>query len=186
MKNVIMRLVLRPFCWAASLLALTAIYGQPTPSGGNSPEPKNQAWTKRAWESLAQGKWTEAIDFAQKCIDEFGDDATDMQKVLIDEKAHEPPIGNVADPTEKAKIFDRGPLNDVCACYYIQGEAFQELASREKDEQKTKDLLKKSVDAYGKAAGYKFARTWDPNGWFWSPAKKAEQRKRKVEKLLKE
>ena len=90
------------------------------------------------------------------CMELYAKEAKKMQASLKDYPANEP-----KEETEKYWA-----LNDVGTCLFIKGEV----------------LLKKKDTAGAKAAfrellkEYKFAQTWDPNGWFWKPAEAAKQK----------
>jgi hypothetical protein len=60
----------------------------------------------------------------------------------------------------KDKVHDYWALNDVGTSYFIRGEALAKLG------RKAEAIAAYKVvrdDLY-------FAQTWDPKGWFWSPA----------------
>lgn len=126
-------------------------------------KPLNEKATAAAWENLNAGKFEAAITNADQCIDEFRGQARRLQEKLQNEKAALP-TGPVNDDTKK-KIFENGLLNDVGACYYIKGKAAEQL--------KRSDEAKK---AYAEAKKLTYARVWDPQGWFWSPAEAAGDR----------
>jgi len=57
-------------------------------------------------------------------------------------------------------------LNDVGTCCFIEGQAL-EKAGRKAD---AVAAYRRLVDEYG------FAQCWDTRGWFWQPAKAAQDR----------
>ena len=135
----------------------------------------NEKWTQEAWKAYNDNNFDSAIKEASQCITEFRRTADDTQKELKDKNEPLPPVGNVDDSKKRDEIFNRGPLNDVATCYFIQGESYAKLAEGIEGAAK-KEKLAKAKSAYEKAAKYTYARTWDPKGWFWDPAKKANER----------
>jgi hypothetical protein len=128
---------------------------------------------KNAWKAFNRNDHKFAIKFADECIENFGKTADRMQEKLIKDKEPLPPTGSVND-AEKNKIFKRGPLNDVATAYFIKGRSAESLYRKGG----SKDTASKAMaeDAYKATCRYKHARTWDPNGWFWSPCEAATDR----------
>ena len=113
----------------------------------------SQTLTTKAWDALSAKKYDLVKAYADKCIELYGADAQLMQKTLT-EKA----------PADKA--HDYWALNDVGTCLFIKAQAFED-----------QDMNKEAIIAYKKlVSAYRFAQTWDANGWFWSPADAAKQR----------
>ena len=113
----------------------------------------SQTLTTKAWDAFSAKKYDLVKAYADKCIELYGAEAQLMQKTLT-EKA----------PAEKA--HDYWALNDVGTCLFIKGKAFED-----------QDMSKEAIVAYKKlVSAYRFAQTWDANGWFWSPADAAKQR----------
>lgn len=139
-----------------AILALRATTGEP--------QPKNVVLTTAAWNALNAKNYVAAIAKAQECVDEFGRSADREQSDLEKQKTPQPPKGKVTD-AERQMILARGLLNDVATCYFIIGRSAEYLGRM--------DLAR---DAYGRASKYPYARTWDPGGWFWSPAEAAADR----------
>jgi tetratricopeptide (TPR) repeat protein len=130
-----------------------------TPAG----KPLNEQTTADAWDAYNSGKYQAAITNAEICIEEFRGAASLLQTKLEKEKP-ELPTGAVSDDVKK-KIQANGLLNDVATCYFIKGRSAEKLG-RKDEALKTYEQVKK----------YTYARTWDPQGWFWSPAEAAEGR----------
>lgn len=133
-------------------------------AAGPETQPKNVVLTTAAWNAFNAKDYSSAIAKAQECIDEFRGSASREQAELEKQKFPLPPKGKVTE-AEKKTIFNRGLLNDVATCYFILGRSAEYLGR--------KDLAQ---EAYGHAIRYTYARTWDPSGWFWSPAEAAEDR----------
>jgi len=139
-----------------------SIFGLRAP--GTERQPMNVALTTAAWDAFNAKDYSKAIAKAQECIDEFRGSADREQAELEKQKVPLPPKGKVTD-AEKQAILVRGLLNDVATCYFIIGSSAEYLGRI--------DLAR---EAYGRAAKYTYARTWDPGGWFWSPAEAAGDR----------
>ena len=150
----------------AILAALVSIQVPAQTNKPNLSSPTNSA-TERAigaaWEALAAGKSEAAITNANVWINGFHVQATQLQQKLQSENA-DLPTGAVSDDI-KSKILENGVLNNVAACYFIKGEAFSKMG-------RTEDARK----AYAEAKKLTFARVWDPQGWFWSPADAANDK----------
>jgi hypothetical protein len=133
---------------------------------------EHERLTTNAWARLKTNPpdHAGAITNAEKCIAEFKEAAKDMQEKLEREQPRLP-IGS-ATPETKEKIFANGPLNDVATCYFIVGEAHRLLISSDNAR------IKLAKQAYEEARHLSFARCWDTNGWFWSPAEEASRRLR--------
>lgn len=123
----------------------------------SSAQSTNEKMTADAWAALNAGKFEEAIVKADACIVKFRGEAEALQEKLHQAKA-DIPVGAVTDD-QKKKIHANGLLNDVATCYFIKGKAAEALARKE-------DARR----AYEGARALSYARTWDPQGWFWSPA----------------
>ena len=126
---------------------------------------KNERMTTEAWDAYGKGQYDRAIEKAQECIDEFLGAADRLEKTLKSQHAPLPPTGEVSSEKEKKGIFANGPLNDVATCFYIKGRSLEATKHTEEARQ-----------AYKAAMKYAYARTWDPHGWFWSPAEGASDR----------
>jgi len=137
----------------------------PTPAPAALPQ--SVELTSKAWDALGKNSHAEAIKIADECLTAFAASAKALQEQLVKDKATTP-VGEVT-PEEKKTLESHWPLNDVAACYIIKGLSLLEL--KKKDEAR---------DAFTAAAKLSHARVWDPQGWFWSPADKANE---ELEKL---
>ena len=90
----------------------------------------------------------------------FESDAISQQEALS-----EPPLLGSANSTQKQNILSNWALNDVGSCYFILGQSLENLGQ-----------LEKAKNIYVKAQRFPYARAWDPQGWFWSPAEGAKNR----------
>jgi hypothetical protein len=116
--------------------------------------------TAAAWDALDDGQYGRAIESAQRCIDLFRDEAIRQQDALT-----EPPLLGAVSAAQKQEISSNWALNDVGTCYLIMGQALQTLGR-----------IEDARRSYGEAQMFPYARAWDPQGWFWSPAEGASQR----------
>lgn len=148
--------------------------------GGNAfseseAQPPNVRLTSATWEAYNAEKYDEAIQSAEKCLDDFQPSASKEQQALEESKALMPPLGKVGEGVgqeDKEAILKRGVLNDVATCWFLKGRSLEKLG-REKE----------AIEAYQEAKKYTYARTWDPS-WsgFWSPAQAADDRASFLEK----
>jgi hypothetical protein len=132
-------------------------------------QPLNVTLTTRAWNALNKSDYAAAISIADDCAQRFKG-AADREEATVEHNGTPlPPIGRVPE-AERSAIFDRGVLNDLAACFFIKGEAANKLG-RKND----------AVAAYSEAARYKYARVFDPLGFFWSPSEQASDRLRDLQ-----
>lgn len=127
-------------------------------------QPLNVQLTVAAWDAFNAGNYQQAIARADKCINEFRGSADREQVELQNSKAPLPPKGKVSEE-EKKRILARGLLNDVATCFFIKGRSAENVGR-----------IPEAREAYLAASKYTYARTWDPKGWFWSPAEAASDR----------
>ena len=132
-------------------------------------QPLNVELTTRAWDQFNRGAFEDAIKAADRCIDEFKGQADREQDKLTKAKVPLPRTGKPASDKEKSAIMDRGVLNDVATCFYIKARSAEN--ARKVDQAK---------EAYRICRGYTHARTWDAQGWFWSPSETCSDRLAKL------
>ena len=118
---------------------------------GNS---SSEQLTGKAWAALKDNNLDDVLAYTNKCIEQFGQKAKEMQDSLTEY------------PVEKDKVFSYWALNDVGTCLFIQGEAYKAAG---KNEEAVKSY-KKVIDEYS------YAQCWDPQGWFWKPAEAAQKK----------
>ena len=143
---------------------MALILDPPIHADNSDENPLNVELTNTAWENLNQGKFKNAIQATERCIEEFGLGAEETQSRLEREQARVPPIGSKFSKNEREEIVSRGLLNDVATCHFIAGKAWEGLNN-----------TSAAIAAYTKASKLTYARTWDPKGWFWSPSKEAKR-----------
>ena len=124
----------------------------PIPGGVTSADLTNAAWA-----ALGNKEYQRAVDLARQCIGLFESQAIQQQNALKEA----PPKGVVSEE-QKQIIFKNWALNDVGTCYYILGLALEALGRKSE-----------ALEAYKATLRFPYARTWDPKGWFWSPAEAA-------------
>ena len=127
---------------------------------------------KQAWQDFKGNDYEAAIKSADACIDQFGRQADRDEAKLAKDGVPRPPTGAVED-AEKHRIFIQGVLNDVGTAYFIKGRSAEFLYAKGKKREQYKNT---AVEAYKSACKYKYARTWDPQGWFWSPCEASSDR----------
>jgi tetratricopeptide (TPR) repeat protein len=116
--------------------------------------------TNAAWGALGNREYQRAVDLARQCISLFENQAIQQQQAL----SAAPPNGVVSE-ADKQRIFANWALNDVATSYFILGQALEQL-----------NRINEAKEAYRGALRFPYARTWDPKGWFWSPAEAAAKR----------
>ncbi|MFH1633848.1 MAG: tetratricopeptide repeat protein [Chloroflexota bacterium] len=131
----------------------------PTAMSGNSED-----FVVCAWDALGKEKFDRAIECAQQCTDAFEGVAFAQQDALTEA----PPVGAVSDE-ENTAIHANWALNDVATSYFIMGKALVELGR-----------VDEAKEAYQGAIELPYGRTWDPQGWFWSPAETASEELNKM------
>ena len=100
-----------------------------------------------------------AIAYTEKVVEMYEEQAKEMQdsmKTGVQTRAKKP----------SAEVHANWALNDVGTSYYIRGEALLNLGKNEE-----------AIAAYRTVKDqYYYAQTWDPKGWFWSPAEVATEK----------
>ena len=117
--------------------------------------------TIKAWEALGKNDYEGVWAYTQKGIDLYKGQARKQQNSLS------------AFPTrEKQSVFNS--LNNVATCYFIRAEALM----RQNKWQEARQTFQTIVD------NYSFAQYWDPRGWFWKVAQKAEESIEKIDQQI--
>lgn len=140
---------------AAAILAMAPFVTFGSESGDLS---VNEKLVKSAWDSYNARDFDAAISYARECVDRFKADADRDQAVLLQKKVQIPKKGQVS-KAEMERIMKRGLLNDVATAFFIIGQSSKNLSK-----------LDSARQAFEHCADYTYARTWDPNGWFWNPS----------------
>lgn len=117
----------------------------------------SSALTMKAWKALNKKDQNATLAYTSRCIEFYGAKAKEEQASLSDFA-----------PSGSEGVYQH--LNDVAACYFIQGEFYK----YNKEWEKAKAAYKKVVDEFS------FAQCWDPRGWWWKPA---EISKGEIEKI---
>ena len=117
---------------------------------------RSETFTYKAWHALESQKFDDAIAYTSKCIEMYAGEAKKMQAALPELPANEP----------KEETSKRWALNDVGTCYFIKGEALLKKGDKQGAKEAYSTLAKE----------LKFARCWDPKGWFWGPADAAKKK----------
>lgn len=119
--------------------------------------PLNEVLTQKAWDAYKNGHYVEAMTSAESCIETFSDSANQIQEDL-ENRRMAIPKGAVSE-AQKTMIHQNGLLNDVATCTYIKGLSAKRLGK-----------VNEARQAFQLTIKYTHARTWDTQGWFWSPA----------------
>ncbi len=119
----------------------------------------SQTLTTSAWDALNMGRYANAIKFTEKCAELYEVKAKEMQNYMM------------AQPPSRTKksaetVHANWALNDVGTSYFIRGEALLKLDKKDEALAAFRVVMDQ----------YYYAQTWDPKGWFWSPAEAASKK----------
>lgn len=128
------------------------------------PKPINEQLTTDAWNHFNGGRYDEAIQKAQECINLFEGQAIREQQEFTSNKIPRPKLGSVS-KDQQTQIFSHGSLNDVATCYFIKGQALERLYR-----------INDAKEAYRHAQDFPHACTYDKSNGFWSPSDAASDR----------
>lgn len=128
--------------------------------------------TSDAWSLFNKGQFDAAYKAGLDCALKSESEANQKESALVRKKAPLPPTGAVSEEQKRA-ILAYGALNDAATCFWIAGRSAEQLKN-----------VEGAKGSYQSAAKYRYARTWDPNGWFWSPAQDAQDRLAQLIKSL--
>ncbi len=122
----------------------------------------SETLTTKAWLAMDQGDYATALIYTDKCIEMFEDEAIAMQADVHLKRETE----DVKKKQTNQEVFANWALNDVGTSYFIKGEALVNMG-REKE----------AIEAYKVVMNQLYhAKTYDPQGWFWSPAEAASKK----------
>ncbi len=119
----------------------------------------SETLTTKAWRAMDRADYSAAVTYADKCIELYTEQALDMQAEIELKRETE----EVKRKQTNQEVFDNWALNDVGTSYFIKGEALLNMGREEE-----------AIEAYKVVMNQLyFANTYDPQGWFWSPAEAA-------------
>lgn len=164
-----------------SLFVLTLFFvtaaGVTAVVGGDSSE----QCTKDAWDAFNKKDFEGALSAASQCSKKFQSGA-DVKQNALKARSEDPPdveqinqtLQDFDTPKKekenlKKRYLSRGPLNDVPSCFWIMGQSLEEMGNTEG-----------ASDAYHQASQYDYGLTWDPKGYFWSAARDAGARAKRL------
>jgi outer membrane protein assembly factor BamD (BamD/ComL family) len=130
-----------------------------------------QQCLKDAWAAYNSKDYRAAISAADRCIDDFGGQASKEEAALRGKSEPQPPTGKVDGAAERNAIFSRWAINDVSAAFFVKGRSAEFLYKNGSKRHKTL-----AEEAYQGAINLSYGRVWDPQGWFWAPKEAAENR----------
>ncbi|MBN2097136.1 MAG: hypothetical protein JW714_01510 [Candidatus Omnitrophica bacterium] len=117
--------------------------------------------TMKAWEALGKNDYEGVWAYTQKCIELYQQEACRQQQSL-----------KTFPPQEKQSVFSS--LNNVATGYFIRGEALM----RQSKWQEARQVFELIIE------NYSFAQYWDPRGWFWKVAGKAQETVVKIDQQI--
>jgi len=122
-------------------------------------KPPSKQIVEECWQALVKKDYGLLDELVRKCLSFYGEAAKEQQASLKDFPS-------------KEKVSLYSSLNDVATCLFIKMEG---LIKDNKIEE-AKSLCRQIID------NYSFAQAWDPRGWYWSVAEKAQATLDKLEK----
>ncbi len=121
----------------------------------------SETLTTRAWRAMDINDYATAVIYADKCIELFEEEALKMQADIHLKRE----TAEVKRKQTNQEVFNNWALNDVGTSYFIKGEALMNMGNEEE-----------AVEAYKVVMNQLYyAKTYDPQGWFWSPAEAAKK-----------
>ena len=122
----------------------------------------SETLTTRAWRAMDYGDYDTAVIYTDKCIELYEEEALKMQADIHLKRETE----DVKRKMTNQEVFDNWALNDVGTSHFIKGEALVNMGKEEE-----------AVEAYKVVMNQLYyAKTYDPQGWFWSPAEAAKKK----------
>ena len=119
----------------------------------------SQDFVAQSWEALGKKDYDLLDKLVSQCVDKYSAQADKQQASL-----HNFP--------SQDKIDTYQILNDVATCLFIRIESMVRQEKKEEAKQACRELIKQ----------YPFAQAWDPRGWYWKIAEKAQATLDKLEK----
>ncbi|MBU4333958.1 MAG: tetratricopeptide repeat protein [Candidatus Omnitrophica bacterium] len=111
----------------------------------------SQDLVKKAWEASFKKDIEKLDTIIGQCRDLYGNEAIFLQDSLTDF-----PIAGTEDEYQA--------LNDVATCLFIKAEALMNTGKTEEAIKEFEEIIKE----------YKWAKAWDPRGWYWSVVEKSQ------------
>jgi len=120
--------------------------------------PSSKELVKLSWEASGTNNFEKAIEYTERCVELYQTQAKEQGATLsaLSPRGHENEYG----------VFD-----DVATCIFIKGEIFMKQGKTEEAIKTFNTIIQ----------DYKFARAWDPRGWYWSVAEKSQASLDKLE-----
>ncbi|MDP3143212.1 MAG: glycoside hydrolase family 2 TIM barrel-domain containing protein [Candidatus Omnitrophota bacterium] len=160
---------LKPKSWLLVIGKLVIIWclviGVCLPAGkaGNSSvfaeeQPSSKELVKLSWEASGTNDFEKAIEYTDRCVELYWAQAKEQGATLsaFSLRGHED---------------EYGVFNDVATCIFIKGEIYMKQGKAEEAKRTFNTIIQ----------DYKFAQAWDPRGWLWSVAEKAQASVDKLE-----
>lgn len=126
----------------------------------------SETLTNKAWGAMDVGAYKDAITYANKCIELFEGEAVKMQAQMREQAETTADGEKPRKVPTNDEIFANWALNDVGTSYFIKGEALSNMGKNNDAKVAYKAVMNQ----------FNHAKTWDPKGWFWSPAEAASQK----------
>ncbi len=142
--------------------ALAQDAGEATPPAAcisTNPDVSDSAnWALTAVDLFEKKQYADAVATVDACFRYWGPDGGQQQKKMWDSGKKCPRTGEVS-KKDKRKIDANGLLNDVSLALWAKARSLHAL-----------DQVEPAKKAYARCIYMACGRTWDPQGWYWSPA----------------
>ena len=111
----------------------------------------SEEYVRKAWEASSQNNFEEVERLTNDCVAQYGEEAKSQQASLT---------GLAPKGTEE----QYKALNNVATALFIHAEALMKKG----DVKKSRELFTRIIKEFS------WAQSWDPRGWYWTPAEKAQ------------
>ena len=112
-----------------------------------------------AWKALSSNDYGLLDRIVSECVEKYAEEADRQQASLTE-----------FPPQDKIDLYQS--LNSVATCLFVQIEALVKQDKKEEAKEACRQLIEE----------YPFAQAWDPRGWYWKVAEKAQATLYKLEK----
>ncbi|HOD11974.1 MAG TPA: glycoside hydrolase family 2 TIM barrel-domain containing protein [Candidatus Omnitrophota bacterium] len=111
----------------------------------------SQEYVRKAWEASSQNNFEEVDRLTDECVLHYNDQAKQQQASLT----------GFADKGTESQYQ---ALNDVATALFIHAESLMKQGKTED----SRKLFMRIIEEFS------WAQSWDPRGWYWAPAEKAQ------------
>jgi len=134
-----------------SLLVTFCFLLSSAPLASAEEAPSSRDFVKMSWEASGTNDFEKAIEYTDRCVELYQAQAKEQGATL-----------SASSPRGHEDQY--GVFNDVATCIFIKGEIYMKQGKTEEAIKTFNTIIQ----------DYKFAQAWDPRGWYWSVAEKAQ------------